>query len=468
MGADDIFDKAASSSGDIFDQAAAAQPQIPDATAQAHAMFQPGGKLYPGKLPPERTYDYGAALGGLPSPGRTVSGEEGQQIHEQAKQGLKTGIEMGGGMLGGAAVEGPGVIAGLLRMAGAGAGAATGNVVGSAATGQTPNPNEALKTGATYAAAEGAGIVGGKALGAAGKLIGKLSGKAPEEIAELKNLIPREDAIQQKVLQGRNFARTSASLKYPEINTPVDVSPAQDVAQQVSQQMVAHNAPSQVSRVANLPGAAQLSTGPGLVTEEVAQLLQKLNGSNLKSFTDAQQLYSALGEALSRGRGQMPGEVYSALQATRSTLGDQMGAAAKAEGKFEQFQAAQKSWSQYMQDWFNPGAPMRQITAAASNKDFAVLKKLVGDDGGRIVKTMERYGIDASDVKALQQMGKKGLLGKISDAAELNRMGEEGFQKQAANQARAATLKNAAKMVVGGGTLYELSRLAGAAGKGPQ
>ena len=445
----DIFDKLAAksggNSGDIFDRLAAKaqnpEQNVPDAAMQAHQQMISGNNLMPPSTQHFKDTDIPVSPSRIPA---SMTGRPGEGI---TMGDVKSTLPVVGGTIG--------------EMFGGVPGAALGGIAGEGVSQMyDPSanpPKEMLKQGAIMGGAAGVGKYAiAPAIKYGGKLLKSLAGKAPEEIAELRSFIPREDAIQAKVLAGRNSARATASAAYPDIKTPVDVAPAQMVAKQVSGQMVANNAPTAVANMAEMPGAQQLKVIG--MTDDLGLILRQIQTSNQLPFREAQTLYSSLGEAMAKGKNMMPGEVYSALKVVRETIGDSMKAAAQADGKLTQYTAAQKGWSQYMQDWWNPGAPMKPLTSAAAKKDFVVLKQLISDNGGNITKTMEKYGIDASDVRALQRIGKKSLQDKIAQAAELNRMGESGFQGQAAKEARVAALKKGAALAGGGGLIYDLLR----------
>jgi hypothetical protein len=378
-----------------------------------------------------------------------------QRVKDVRKQALTAAGASFGGEAGQLASNLPGWISALATASGAGFGAGAGNLAGGG------GPKEALGTAAATAATTlpFSGIVTPMVEAGMSK-IAALYGRTPAELAELSALPAREAAIQKNIQDGARMARRVASARYPEIATPVDVAPVQSVAQQVQEQLVAHAAPGIVNRVANLPGVPQLDLGQALVTQDVAQMLQQIGSRAEIPFNDAQQLYSALGEAAARGRRMLPGEVYSSIQAVRQTLADQMSAAAEAEGKLAQFQAAQKGWKAYMDAFWNPEAPVKPLLSpAAKNNQYFTLKKLVSDNRGNIRDTLEDFGIDTSDIRALQEMDKKNLLKTVADAAELDRMGPEAFQKAAGEQARQQMIDQAKKLIVPtgiGALLYEV------------
>lgn len=458
--ADDIFDKAlAASKGkagrDVFDQALAAKtPDLPDTNKQAAAAIaniipqQEAVRSNPILAGPKGASNIGA-YGNLAQTSQNLN-DYMQQSGNLA--GNVAGTLATGGVL--PAVKGAGIATKALRLAGRSLATGAGAGAGSLAGGATPQEAAANAAGGVVAQpiAEGLSAAGGAAKAAVLKKIATYGQKPASEIAELQSLIPKEDAIQAKVIAGKQQAFKNASAAYPEIQTPVDIAPAREAAQQAQQQMVANRVPTVVGQAADL--SRQPISALDLDSMDAGQLVDLINKKDAIPFKDAQKLYSALGQKIAAGKGNLPGEVYSSLKSVRDSLANQMKATADSEGKLAQYTAAQENWKGLMKDWQNVGAPLRDLTNPASAKDFALLKKLVGDNGGNATKTLEKYGVDTSDIKALQSMGKKQLLGKISDAAEISRMGPDAFQQLSAQQAKAQLMskaKSLIKPVVGGG-----------------
>lgn len=290
---------------------------------------------------------------------------------------------------------------------------------------------------------------------------------APEKVAELAALPAKEEAIRQRVVAASRQVRAQASSMYPEVATPVDMTAPRQAAQQAKQQLVAHNVPSQVSRIGAIPsvpkiGAETIGSNPPPVTMDVAEILQQIDAANPTGmkFGDAQQLYSALGEAIAKGKGRLPGEVYHSLSGVRDVLLDSMRVAATLEGKFAQFVQAQMAWHKYMQTFFNIGAPLRslmRIPEGATGKTMGQMMNTA--NRARITEALERYGIDTSDIKGLLSRGDKVLAKDLSDASRLKQLGPEVFQQQAKQEA-VSSLKSkaidAAWKVAIGTTVYEL------------
>lgn len=399
---------------------------------------------------------------------QTGTGPAAQKYNEYQRQsgsfaGTAVGTMATGGLL--PAIKGGGLAINALRLGGRALASGAGAGGGALAGGATPEEAGVTAIGGVVGQPIAEGV--GAGLGVIGKQLAKFKGLAPEELNVLRGLPDKELAIRQTLEVGKSAARKAASAAYDlGITTPVDMAPAQRVAQQVADQILAHPVPSGVARMADMGGASQLTVSG--ITDDMQLILKKIVTSNKMSFNEAQQHSSALGEEIAAGFGKLPGEVFHSLKAVKDTIDLQKGLAAQAEGKLPQYQLAQSGWRQYMQDFNNTGAPMKSLMSGAARKDFSVLKQLVGDNGGKIAETMDKYGIPADEVRAFQAMGKAKALRSISQSAELKRMGEPAFQ-QLMGQAAKEQAKKAAFMVgkktlpyaasaAGGGTalgLYE-------------
>lgn len=199
---DDIFDKvmAADGKGDIFDRVAAQQqgPSFLDAANQSKQQIT--------SLPMQPS-----ALGGAyPTTQQDqYINERLPMVNQRVADIRKDALSLAGASVGSGAVQGAGLLPSLLRIGGAGAGGAIGNVAGAVVSGQAPNPNEALRTGGSLAL----GQTGGEALSpflkwlASSKSVGsKLleqasakAGNAPVEISAKTNEIVDKLATQSKL-----------------------------------------------------------------------------------------------------------------------------------------------------------------------------------------------------------------------------------------------------------------------------
>src|SRR5258708_1168523 len=176
---DDIFDKAAKTAPkqDIFEQAASRQLEVPDDTAQAKAMFQPGGKLASTVQGTERAMQQ--TMGGPPMFVDVPAGQK-QQFEQAGQKGYATGAKAGMASLAIPSLIAAPVATGTALLGGA-AGGYAGQYAGkkgAAALDASPENQET--------AGDVGGVIGGFIGGYGGaKLGGGISKFAGRQIAKL-------------------------------------------------------------------------------------------------------------------------------------------------------------------------------------------------------------------------------------------------------------------------------------------
>lgn len=102
---------------------------------------------------------------------------------------------------------------------------------------------------------------------------------------------------------------------------------------------------------------------------------------------------SAIGRVLSSGN--LPGNVYQALNAVRTAIEDQLGKAAETQGRGPEYQAVRKDWSNYMTDWQDTSGVAKggsPLAHAMQSPDVPTVQKIVsGPAGDRMIGTLAKY-----------------------------------------------------------------------------
>lgn len=177
------------------------------------------------------------------------------------------------------------------------------------------------------------------------------------------------------------------------------------------------------------------------------------NARKLESlpFEDAKQLYFTVCIAAARGADWgFPAETISALLIVRDALKKSMGVVAESAGKWAEYEAAERKFMQYMDDYHNPDAPLKEILdIKPRERSMKALRSLLKEPKttARAIEAMERQGLDASDIKRLatKYRDPEDLEKALRDAERLQLLGVEEFSRREVAATRKAALRWAVK-----------------------
>jgi hypothetical protein len=174
----------------------------------------------------------------------------------------------------------------------------------------------------------------------------------------------------------------------------------------------------------------------------IALTIEKLLRSETVTFGETRELYFCASLAIARSEDwRLSGETVGALLEVRDATKGSMRVTAESEGKLAEYEAAERLHQQHLDDFHNPGAPLRGFFGPQkSGFLWAVLRDPTATV--RAIQAFERHGMDTSEIKRLAARYKnpEDLEKDIRDAALLKELGEKEFsrQKGAANREAAA------------------------------
>ncbi len=274
-------------------------------------------------------------------------------------------------------------------------------------------------------------------------------------VTELGNMAKAEEGVRAAVTAAPRLIRKNIiNPLYPVIDEPVDIYAPAKAAVKGAKGMIAHGSPAELSRTTAI--GRSIERIEGTVKELVAQdrslgsdpmqqaelldTLQALKDRREIPFRKAQELRSALGRAIAKGQGyKLPAEVYSDLSNVRNLLDSGMRDTAEAAGKLDQWDKAQKVYSQFMRDFYDKNAPLKGVLDLRQGMTGSTFKWLTrAPNAPRAEQAMRRWGMDA----AADALAK--VRNMPNRAAALKEMEEaltapEGFPKAKLAEAREAS-----------------------------
>jgi hypothetical protein len=176
-------------------------------------------------------------------------------------------------------------------------------------------------------------------------------------------------------------------------------------------------------------------------------------------WRQAQQIYSAMGSAIAKGKGLLPDEVYHALTGVQDMIDEGMKTAARNEGLEGQFLAFRDEYKKFAEDFLHSDASLKPLLDAAPDEHEAVLKAMLADPEKRIRITRALARWEQKTGRDLGLSDLNDLSAKWRDPTELNRRIQEaarleqqiagrgpreGYKKFSASEA-AATRKQVGK-----------------------
>lgn len=379
------------------------------------------------------------------TPGAAVSGAKAraalpefqQQLTESKKSAREMLPEVGSTL---------GSVSGLPGMA---VGSAIGKAMEPAMEGGKPDIKGGAEAGAvTYAGGKALEYGGGLATKAAGKLLGKIS---PERLADLSALPEKAKQFQQSAWKAVNNAREMITKAYPDVKVPVDVSQAASISRQALQDILYR--PEKEAAEFELLGKMGKIPRPvgdlpeGLLPKNLADALKALDASPVTtSFENAQRLNTALNEAIEGNRGKLTSDLYHSLKATQASMQTALREAAKADNKLPEYLAANKKFARYMNDFFNPGAPLKKVLKSQPDQFVIHFNELMNPaKRAGITEALERYGVSTADIKAVLERGDTKLKADIKDAARLKQLGPAALQRMSSSAAKEQLKQEAIK-----------------------
>lgn len=494
-------------------------------TAGIYAQEQARKKTsqLPGTLPAPQggdSFTY-PSMGGVPVPnqsGMTVHGtpEEIAQTNKDYAGDAKTALAVSGSLAAAPAAAGMGVLG---TAATEGAGAAVGAGAGSAMEGNSPGKIAADAAIAGGTTAAGSALIGGT-MAAGRKLIGpwlaraaapateaELSGPIAARAGRLHDLQQAEEGMRQSIAGApRSIRQNILNNVYPKIDGPVDLYGAARTAVSATNDNIASGVPASIAKtrqislnirkiegvlsdqlsdqLGDMSMLAKAGIKPEVVDEEGASAISKtlddLKNMRQISFRQAQNLNSAIGKAMAKGKGyNLPDETFQALKSVKDEVTQAMERTAGAEGKLNQWRMGQRVFKQFMDDFYNPGAPLKGALNAKPGQTGSVIKSLTNDANGggiRAEAAMRRWGLntEAKGLRGVMDTGREQIGNDINDMRQLTASpkayneGEMAAAKEAdaarvaesqkqLQQARDKSKKIAKRVVLGGAVGHYLT-----------
>jgi len=363
--------------------------------------------------------------------GAAMTPQQSKFVSEKAPGAIKEMNKLRWEGVGAAAGGEAGAMAGLGRLGRAvlvGAGTTAGSMTGDITNREKPKVKEALVKGAVTGAGGYALDLG---IDAAANLIRPFLQKAPlaaseEAIAsqvskrasDLTKMADAEEGIRQSIVAAPKAIREQVINKvYPQIEGPVDVGATAQRTLETQARQVAHSNPGvmnrtmalarKINRVQKAVDSILAEGGDfGLGADEQAALetgMDKLSKLQSMTFMQAKQLRNALGRIRAAGEGyKLPGETIQAVKDVMSTLDEAIDDTAAREGKLDQLRMADKVYKQFMDDFYNHGAPLKGVGRLKPEMTGKTLDTLLKPENSqRAVAALKRWGM-SEQADALQ------------------------------------------------------------------
>lgn len=231
----------------------------------------------------------------------------------------------------------------------------------------------------------------------------ELTGTTPARIQELKSVPQKVEAVRQTVVDAEKAAHATAKLSFPDVKTPVEIAPGKSFS---------------------------------------FAKAQELRSNVLKEIVDEKRAVN---------KGAAPRYNLAKLNDALNKLDAKMNAAAKAEGKLPALQRARAVYAEYMQDFHNPGSPMRGILNARPMDTPKIVNALQNPSiGPRALEILRKSGVDTGPIEDLLSRGKQPLKVSVNESAKLRSAGSDAHYKyqrlqeslsQARNKGGASTVE---------------------------
>lgn len=203
-----------------------------------------------------------------------------------------------------------------------------------------------------------------------------------------------------------------------------------------------------------LPSLQRLAVEYGIEAwdpDRITHIIEQVRKPDGIPFEDAKELYFCTCVAVARSDDwNLTGETVGALLEVRDAVKESMRAAAEGEGKATELENAERVHQQYMDDFHNPGAPLKGFFGPQARERGSILRPLLKDPAttARAIQAMQRHGLDTSDIKRLAEKYTNAdeLERDIRDAALLQELGVKEFSRRQV----AATRKAVGRWIVKG------------------
>lgn len=271
-----------------------------------------------------------------------------------------------------------------------------------------------------------AGKLVGKAQRAAGELfppIPEMTGTTPSRIGELQSFPKQLEGIRQSVIGAEKNAHTAASAQFPNFDQPIQTG-----------RMITQPAEGPV--LADQWGeAAPTASVPETTT---FRALQEQRSNLLKDIASENRAVN---------RGATPRYDLADMYRQLNSLDDLMNRAALEQGGPQgvaQLQAARQAFGKYMQDFHNPGSPLRGILDAKPGEATKVLQQFFNQNTGpRALESLRTYGVDTSPIEQMLAQGTRPLRVTAAESAKLRESGSpQAYTQRRLNEALRQTQVN--------------------------
>jgi hypothetical protein len=246
----------------------------------------------------------------------------------------------------------------------------------------------------------------------------ELTSTTPERIAELKTFPQKMEAVRQSVVSAEKQAKSRAGAQFPKFDQPIEVGKIKEDVPVTRKGPAGEDVPVTttdaegkqvpVTRTVEKPRTATWNE------------LQEQRSNLLKSIADEKRAVN---------RGAAPRFDLAEKLGDLSKLDAVMEDAALKQGGqagLDQLKAARQAYKKYMDDFHNPGSPLRGIVEAKPGEVNKLLNHLLNPDkGARALQTLREYGFNTSEIEGMLGQGAKPLKVTANESAKLSKAGSD-------------------------------------------
>lgn len=232
----------------------------------------------------------------------------------------------------------------------------------------------------------------------------EITGTTPARVAELKTFPEKIESVRKTVVQAEKTAHANAKASFPKFEKPIETGRTMEDA--------------------GIVGEDGKPLQREVVHTTTFDALQEERSNLLKQITDEKKAVS---------RGAAPRYDLANLYEKLNGLDETMSKAALDQGGPEglaKLQAARQQFGQYMQDFHNPGSPLRKMLETKPGETSKVVNHFTSpDSGARSIEVLKKYGADTSVIQSMLQEGERPLKVTTNESAKLRKAGSEGAYK---------------------------------------
>lgn len=232
----------------------------------------------------------------------------------------------------------------------------------------------------------------------------EMTGTTPERLAELKTFPDKMKAVQATVKGAEQSAHAAAKAAFPDFPEPIEIKP---------------EVPPRDTGAIDAAGKPIIEPGEPAVTTTFKDLQEKRSGL-LKDIANEKRAVA---------KGAAPRFDLADKYEKLSDVDHFMEKAAVDQGGPEglaQLQAARQQYRQYMDDFHNPGSPLKPMLDMKPDETSKIVNHLTNPDkGARSLEALRRHGVDTTGIEQQLSQGNRPLKVTAAESGKMRAAGDE-------------------------------------------